>query len=271
MSTPSDPGQADSSNTESWQGYQPEGSQGESAGQAAAGGQNPQYPSSDQYPTQQQYPGTPEGQQYGGQGYPAPQQYGAQGYPAPQQYGTQSYPAPQQPAAQQPYTSPAYGQEPQYAPPVAYPAGGVDETAYGAPQQAAPVSPPPPMGGTGPTPPGSAAPKKKSKAGLIIAIIVLLLAAAAAAVWFLKPEWIQKTVFDQTALEEGVTSILTNSPDADPAGYGLSGISDVRCPDGQQVEVEAVFVCHIDHDGDAKTVVVTVMDAEGLYQVGAPQ
>ena len=77
-------------------------------------------------------------------------------------------------------------------------------------------------------------PPKKSNQGLIIAIIVvvvlLVLAAVALFVW---PGFLNKKVFDERQVSTGVASVLTGAP---PAGYGLSGVTDVTCPSGQEVK-----------------------------------
>jgi len=102
-------------------------------------------------------------------------------------------------------------------------------------------------------------------------VLVVVVLAAAAVVLFWKPGYLSSTVFDQAAVQDGVTTILTNAPTDDPAGYGLDGVSDVVCPSGVKVTAGATFTCTLTQDGSDKSVTVTIVDDSGTYKVGLPR
>jgi hypothetical protein len=64
-----------------------------------------------------------------------------------------------------------------------------------------------------------------------------------------------------------VTNVLTGTP---PNGYGLSGVTDVSCPSGQEVKANTSFPCTLKVNGASKTVTVVVKDDSGLYEVNPP-
>ncbi len=231
-----------------------------------------------------QQPAQGYGQQYPPQGYQQP----AYGQPGSEQqgYGQQSYgqqPAYGQPGSeQQGYGQPAYGQPSEYGqqgaqsgygqpygqqPAYGQAAYGQQASAYG--QQAAAgygaynVGGPPSGGFASPTDQ-----PKKSNQGLIIAIVaVVVILAIAAVVLFVWPGVLNKKVFDERQVSQGVTAVLTGTP---PTGYGLSGVSDVSCPSGQEVKADTSFQCDLKIDGQAQKVTVVVKDANGLYEVNPP-
>ena len=51
----------------------------------------------------------------------------------------------------------------------------------------------------------------------------------------------------------------------------MQGVSGVTCPEGQEVEPGNSFQCQVQLGGQAKTVTVTVKNAEGVYEVGHPK
>lgn len=73
--------------------------------------------------------------------------------------------------------------------------------------------------------------------------------------------------FDADGLSAGVTSILTGAP---PAGYGLTGISDVRCPPDRPVTAGTSFTCSLLVDGAESTLTIEVINDDGLYEVHPP-
>ncbi|HZM65432.1 MAG TPA: DUF4333 domain-containing protein, partial [Nakamurella sp.] len=79
--------------------------------------------------------------------------------------------------------------------------------------------------------------------------------------------YLNKKVFDERQVSDGVTKVLT-APG--PGGYGLSGVSNVSCPAGEQVKAGASFQCTLQIDGADRTVTITVQDDNGVYQVGPP-
>lgn len=102
-------------------------------------------------------------------------------------------------------------------------------------------------------------------------LLVVIVLAAAAVVLFWKPGYLNKTVFDQDALQDGVTMILTNAATDDPAGYGYDDVADVICPADAAVTAGDSFTCTATVDGAESTITVTVVDAEGTYKVGLPK
>ncbi|GGL91312.1 DUF4333 domain-containing protein [Nakamurella endophytica] len=113
------------------------------------------------------------------------------------------------------------------------------------------------------------APARKSNKGLYIGIGALVVVLAVAAVLlFAWPGWLNKKVFDNGKVAEGVTSILTSAP---PNGYGQTGVSDVSCPANEPVKQGTTFQCSLKVDGADKQVQITVVDDSGKYTVGVPQ
>ena len=101
----------------------------------------------------------------------------------------------------------------------------------------------------------------------IAIVAVVVLAALAAIVLFVWPGVLNKKVFDERQVTQGVTTVLTGAP---PTGYGLSGVTDVSCPSGQEVKADTSFQCTLKVDGTPRTVTVDVKDANGLYEVNPP-
>lgn len=226
-------------------GQVPQYGQPAAYGQAAQYGQPPQYGQAPTqygqhtayeqatvYPTQQ--PGQAYSYAYASPVAPDQQSYYAQ----PDAYQQSGYAAPA--GAQQPYGQPGYPQQASYAPS----SGGLD----------------------------NGRPAAKSHAGVIVAIIlVAVVLAAAAVVLFVKPGYLKSTVFDTNAVEQGVTTILTNAPTDNPAGYGLDGIAQVTCPPDVKVAAGDVFTCTLVQNGTTKTVDITIVDDGGTYRVGVPR
>ncbi|MGQ4598442.1 DUF4333 domain-containing protein [Nocardia sp. R6R-6] len=206
-------------------------------------------------PTQQwggqQAPGAGPTQQWGGQPQtPASaqptQQWGEQQsqqqWGQPQQWGQQ----PQQPQWGQ---QPAQGQ-PQWGQPQQPDWGQQPQQQWGQPQPqwGAPAQQPPRQGG-------------KSK-GLVIGLSVLgvaVLGAIVALVLVLTA----KNQLDQAAVQDGVKKVLSDS-------YGIQDISDVSCPSGQEVKVDATFECSVKVSGEAKKVAIKITKDDGTYEVGRP-
>ncbi|MEO7127174.1 MAG: DUF4333 domain-containing protein [Nakamurella sp.] len=252
----------------------------------------PQYQSAPEAP---QYQSAPEAPQY--QSAPAdyqqqPQQqpqygqdptaYQQQQYGQPQ-YGQPQYGQPQYGQQQAPYGQPQYTQpQPQYQQPQAYTPPVAPGQGYGQQQyQQAPYSHPADAtqvysqqayAEQSTFDSNVPAPAKKSRAGLFVGLILVVVVIAAAAVVLLwKPGYLRTTVFDQVAVQKGVTTILTNAPTANPAGYGLDGVQDVTCPSGVAVKASETFTCTLTMDGASKSVVVTIVDDSGTYKVGLPR
>ena len=191
------------------------------------GGNDPQ-----QWGQQPQY-----GQQPGGAYPPSGPQPQQPGYGQPQDPQQQWGQQPQQPQwGQQP---PPYGQQPGGA----YPQTGPQQ--YG-------------------QPPGYPTGEKKSKKGLFIGLgAVVVVLAVIGILGFVTPGFFVTKVFDNTAVQTGVTKILTEN-------YKIPGVTGVTCPPQQPVKDGATFQCTATVAGKAQTVPITVKGADGNYEVGTP-
>ena len=177
-------------------------------------------------------------QQYGQAGQP---QYGQPqfGQPGQPQYGQQQYGQPNQQG------QPAYGQ--QFTQQPGQPAGASTLNPF-APTET---------------------PAKKRNSGKLLGIgagVIGIIAAIVALTALWLPGWAGKSL-NQTAVQEGVTQILTQ---AQPEGYGIQDVKDVQCPEGQKVEVDAKFNCSLKVNGENKHVSVTIKDKDGTYEVSRP-
>lgn len=208
------------------------------------------------------------GEQYGGSGgYGNPSggwDRGSAG--SGQQYGQSGYPSGQD--SQGGHGSGGYGQPGAYAQPGGYGqsggygAGGYDQSSgYG--QQ-------PSWGAPGGAP---SAPPKKSNGlliGIVALVVVLALAAVALFVWPRPLKGVgpfKNDVFDAQQMNRDVAQVLSN---AAPAGYGLSGVSNVNCPSGQEVVADRTFICTLQLDGRQTELTVKVLNSSGEYQVNPP-
>ncbi|MFI6042776.1 DUF4333 domain-containing protein [Nocardia sp. NPDC051321] len=222
---PSEPGEGRNDPTQQWGGQQAPGG----TGSAPQWGQ-PQTPASAQ-PTQQwgdqppQQPWAPQPQQ------PAQPQWGQQPTP---QWGQPGQPSQPQWGQAQPQDwqqgqpQPQWGQQPN-------PQWGQQQ-------------PPPQSGGKG--------------KGLVIGLVVLgvvVIGAIVALVLVLT----SKDKLDQSAVQDGVKKVLTDS-------YGIQDVADVSCPSGQEVKVDATFDCNLKVSGEAKKVTIKITKEDGTYEVGRP-
>lgn len=188
--------------------------------------------------------GTPSG------GFPA-QGGGAYGQPGQQQpqYGEQQQPYGgygQQPQQQQPTQQYPYGQQQPYGQQSQY---GQQPQQYGQQYQQ---------------------PKKGGNTWLWVVVVVVVLAAAAFAVLgFVTPGFLNKKVFDESALEgeNGVQKILVDD-------YKMENIEKVDCPADQEVKQGATFTCTVTQGGEEGgelSVSITVTNDDGEYQVALPE
>jgi hypothetical protein len=98
--------------------------------------------------------------------------------------------------------------------------------------------------------------------GLLIGLVVLgvvVIGAIIALVLVLTA----KDKLDQSAVQDGVKKVLTDS-------YGIQDVSDVSCPSGQEVKVDATFDCNLKVSGEAKKVTIKITKDDGTYEVGRP-
>lgn len=248
---------------------------GPDAGSPWSGGYQQPDPNQPQYGQgQPQYGQTPYGQpQYGqspvyGQppsgsspyGQPGSEQPGPYTGPSQPQYGQQPYSEPQygQPYGQPGYEQQSYGQQ---AP------GAYGQPAYGAPGQQpygqAPTG--------GPVTPGQdqfagmnrplrdRKPFRIAVVGGVVAIVVIVLAITA----FVAPGFAVNKELNQSAVQDGVKSILEKD-------YQATEVGGVSCPDGQKVEKGKSFDCTATVAGAQQKVTITFLDDNGRYEVGRP-
>ncbi|MEU2035257.1 DUF4333 domain-containing protein [Nocardia amamiensis] len=206
-------------------------------GQQAPGGAGP----TQQWAGQPQTPASAQPTQHWGEQQPQ-QQWGQ---PQQQQWGQQ----PQQPQQPQWGQQPAQGQ-PQWGQPQQQDWGQQGQQQWGQPQQqwGAPAQQPPQQGGKG--------------KGLVIGLSLLgvvVVGAIVALVLLLTA----KDQLDQAAVQDGVKKVLSDS-------YGIQDVSDVTCPSGQEVKVDATFVCDVKVSGEAKKVTIKITKDDGTYEVGRP-
>ncbi|GGK37294.1 DUF4333 domain-containing protein [Nocardia camponoti] len=246
---PNGPGEGNNDPTQVW-GGQP------GAGAAPQWGGAPGQPQAQ--PTQhwgdpnaqpQQQAPNPWGQPQQGQPQQPAQQWGAPQQSAPQhpqqQWG-------QQPQQQDWAAQAAAAQAQQWGQPQAQPQPGQQQ--WGAPQQPQGQWPPqqPPL-----TPQGG----KKSK-GLIIGLGIGAVAVIAAIIGLILVV-MSSDELDSAAVQSGVARVLKDS-------YGIADVADVKCPSGQQVEVDHTFSCDLKVSGEQKKVQVKVTKDDGTYEVGRP-
>ncbi|PPK68476.1 DUF4333 domain-containing protein [Actinokineospora auranticolor] len=74
----------------------------------------------------------------------------------------------------------------------------------------------------------------------------------------------ERRVFDASAVEDGVRSILEEN-------YRVDGVGEISCPEDQPVVKGYSFRCDVRINGARKTVVVTNRDTEGEYEVSLPE
>ncbi|WP_063052808.1 DUF4333 domain-containing protein [Nocardia arthritidis] len=205
------------------------------SGQQAPGGAGP----TQQWSGQPQTPASAQPTQHWGEqqpqqqwGQPQQQQWGQQ--PQQPQWGQQ--PAQGQPQWGQPQQD--WGQQPQQQ----WGQAQQPQPQWGAPGQQ------PPQGGKG--------------KGLIIGLSLLGVAVVGAIV-ALVLVLTAKDQLDQAAVQDGVKKVLSDS-------YGIQDISDVSCPSGQEVKVDATFECSVKVSGEAKKVNIKITKDDGTYEVGRP-
>ncbi|WP_278266042.1 DUF4333 domain-containing protein [Nocardia sp. AG03] len=235
---PNGPGEGSNDPTQHW------------GGQQGAGGAGPtQHWGGAAQPPQQAQPtqhwGDPNAQQpqqqWGQPQQPAPQQqWGQPQQPqqptGPQQQWGQTQPPPQDWNSQAANAQQQWGQQPQQ-----------QWGQQGAPQQQWGQQPPPSGG--------------KSK-GLLIGLIVAGVLVVAAVIGLLLV-LLSSDELDNAAVQDGVARVLKDS-------YGIADVSDVSCPSGQAVEVDATFTCDLKVSGEAKQVTVKITKDDGTYEVGRP-
>ncbi|EHR59462.1 DUF4333 domain-containing protein [Saccharomonospora cyanea] len=136
---------------------------------------------------------------------------------------------------------------------------------YAAPPQATPAfggSFASEYGGFGAFDGNSPAKRARSRKPWIIgATALVLLAGGGAAAWF--SGVFSGDVLDQASLHEGVTTVLRES-------YGEHDVSNVSCPEDQQITTGHTFDCTVDVAGRQRTVSIRILNDKPQYEVGAP-
>ncbi|MFJ2836751.1 DUF4333 domain-containing protein [Nocardia sp. NPDC087230] len=237
---PNGPGEGSNDPTQHWGGQQGAGGAGPT--QHWGGGQQPQQAQPTQHwgdPNAQQPQPQPQWGQQPQQ--PAQQpQWGQQPQQptGPQQQWGQTQPPPQDWNAQGANAGQQWGQQPQQQ--------------WGQqPQQ-------PGQQQWGQQPPSSGGKGKGLVIGLIAAGVLVL-----AAVVGLLLVVFSSDELDSAAVQDGVSRVLKDS-------YGIADVSDVSCPSGQEVKVDATFTCDLKVSGEAKKVTVKITKDDGTYEVGRP-
>jgi hypothetical protein len=184
-----------------------------------------------------------------GYGQPAQPGYGQQGQ---QDYGQQGY-GQQQPGYGQPSTAGYGGQQQGYGQYDAGQQAGYGQQQYG--QQ---------YGQQGYQQYGQGQPAKSNTAMIAILSSVVGVLAILAILLFLWPGWLNKQVFDQNAVQDGVVNLLKTS-------YNIDA-TKADCPKAGDTEVKAgnTFTCTVTVGSDQKAVTITVKDDKGTYEVGLP-
>ena len=98
--------------------------------------------------------------------------------------------------------------------------------------------------------------------GLVIGLIAAGVLVLAAVVGLLLVVF-SSDELDSAAVQDGVSRVLKDS-------YGIADVSDVSCPSGQEVKVDATFTCDLKVSGEAKKVTVKITKDDGTYEVGRP-
>lgn len=105
-------------------------------------------------------------------------------------------------------------------------------------------------------------PKRSTK--LIIAGISVVILVAGGVTTAVLLGLFNGDVLNQEAVEDGVATVLRES-------YGEYDVSQVQCPDGQEIVSGHTFDCTVNIAGKQKTVAIRVLNDEPEYEVGAPQ
>ena len=170
---------------------------------------------------------------------------------------------------------PGGGQDPQQQPWGQQPQQPYGQPHPGTPSGGFPAQGPPSGGFPQPGYPGAPQQQRQKKKGSawiwIVVAVVVLAAGAVAILGFVTPDFFNKKVFDQSALQgdNGVKKVLISS-------YNMpkDQIQSVTCPANQEVKQGNKFTCTVKLGGDnpkEQVVDITVRNDTGEYEVGAPR
>lgn len=144
----------------------------------------------------------------------------------------------------QPSQQAQQGQHPQQAHQGQYPQQPPQQ-AYGAPTAAAPRA------------------KKSGRAGTVVVTALVTAAVSVLATLFATGTFTAPAVFEQEALESGVSEVLSGD-------FELSDVTGVSCPAEVVAERGEQFECTFSSGGEDLSVPVEVLNDEGQYRVGGP-
>lgn len=97
----------------------------------------------------------------------------------------------------------------------------------------------------------------------LIGVAAFVLLAVVGVLGFIKPGYFTTAVLQQSAVRDGVRSVLRND-------YRLTNVSDVQCPKNEKVQPGGEFVCTAWVNNALVRIRVVVTDQVGHYQVGRP-
>lgn len=140
---------------------------------------------------------------------------------------------------------------------------------YGVPPAvpAQPAAEPPPAESRRPRPARrtKSAPREKSALPWIVGgLLAVVLAAIVLVLGFVAPGSLLRNVFDSRAVADGVHQILRDA-------YRVDAVRSVSCPADQPAEPGARFDCRAVIGDESKTVTVSVVDADGRFEVSRPR
>jgi hypothetical protein len=92
----------------------------------------------------------------------------------------------------------------------------------------------------------------------------LVLVAVAVLATLLVTGQLNKKVFDQASVQQGVTQVLVKN-------YGIASMTNASCPSGIKVKTGTTFDCTVQIGTSTEQVTVTVLNSRGQYEVGAPR
>ncbi|MFA5708763.1 DUF4333 domain-containing protein [Mycolicibacterium sp.] len=137
-------------------------------------------------------------------------------------------------------------------------------------QRPAPVPPPQPR----PAPPApppvvKRAPAKSSRWWIVAGAAVVLLGGVALGVGLSTLNPVRDNVLEVSQVEDDVTAVLLDPVD----GYGVTGLTKIRCNDGDDpvVAAGAEFRCEVVVDDKPQSVLAVFQDDAGTYAVDRPR
>ncbi|MCV7105279.1 DUF4333 domain-containing protein [Mycolicibacterium chitae] len=135
-------------------------------------------------------------------------------------------------------------------------------------QRPAPVPPPPPRPAP-PPPVVKQAPAKSSRWWLVAGAAVVVLVGVALGVGLSTLNPVRDNVLEVSQVEDDVTAVLLDPVD----GYGVTGLTKIRCNDGDDpvVAAGAEFRCEVVVGDKAQSVLVVFQDDAGTYAVDRPR